>query len=149
MILYHQTTKEFAKFDLSKARPGAFGVGVYFYTEKPASPEAHGVVCDVRLINPMREDESLIPNEKWETMTRVVEQLILRDCGEKVSISSLGDSGIRNFRIFCDIYAGNVENPDWPEFLHEFSRITGCDGYVARDFVMCFDPDEITIVGSF
>lgn len=30
MILYHQTANNFAKFDLTKARPGAFGVGIYF-----------------------------------------------------------------------------------------------------------------------
>ena len=64
MILYHQTTKEFAKFDLSKARPGAFGVGVYFYAEKPTDANAHGVICDVQLSNPMREGKKLIADEK-------------------------------------------------------------------------------------
>lgn len=101
MILYHQTTNSFNEFDLSKARPGAFGVGVYFYTEKPTEAGVCGIICDVQLSNPMREGEKLVADEKWDEMSRVVEQLILRD------------------------------------------------GYVAHDFVMCFDADEIAIVGKF
>ena len=149
MILYHQTTKEFDKFDLSKASPRAFGVGVYFYAEKPTDANAHGIVCDVQLSNPMREGEKLIADDKWEEMSHVVEQLILHDCGEEVSIPLLGGSDIRNFQLLCDIYAGNVEDPDWTEFLSELRRVTGCDGYVAHDFVMCFDADKIAIVGKF
>ena len=149
MILYHQTTKEFAKFDLSKARPGAFGLGVYFYTEKPTEADACGVICDVQLSNSMREGEKLVADEKWEEMSHVVEQLILHDCGEEISIPLLGGSDIRSFQLLCDIYAGNVEEPDWTEFLSEFRRVTGCDGYVAHDFVMCFDVDKIAIVGKF
>lgn len=149
MILYHQTANSFAKFDLSKARPGAFGVGVYFYTEKPTDVDIHGAVCDVQLSNPMREGEKVVVDEKWDEMSRMVEQLILHDCGEEVSIPLLGGSDIRNFQLLCDIYAGNVEDPDWPEFLSEFRRVTGCDGYVAHDFVMCFDADEISIVEKF
>ena len=149
MILYHQTTKEFAKFDLSKARPGAFGVGVYFYTEKPTEADACGVICDVQFFNPMLEDKTLIPSGKWDRVCRAVEKLILRESGEEIRIPSLGCSGIRNFRILCDVYAGNVENPNWAGFLSEFRRITGCDGYVARDFIVCFDVDKIAIVGRF
>ena len=149
MILYHQTTKEFAKFDLSKARPGAFGVGIYFYTEKPIDVDTHGVICDVQLSNPMREGEKLIADDKWGEMSRAVEQLILRGCGEEISIPLLGGSDIRNFQLLCDIYAGNMEHPDWPEFISEFRRVTGCDGYVAHDFVMCFDVDKTAIVGRF
>ena len=48
MIVYHQTAKEFAKFDLSKVRPGAFGAGVYFYAKKPSEAGAHGVVIPKR-----------------------------------------------------------------------------------------------------
>ena len=149
MILYHQTANSFAKFDLSKARPGSFGVGVYFYTEKPTDVDIHGVICDVQLSNPMREGKKLVADEKWEEMSHVVEQLILHDCGEEVSIPLLGGSDIRNFQLLCDIYAGNVEDPDWTEFLSEFRRVTRCDGYVAHDFVMCFDVDRIAIVGKF
>ena len=149
MILYHQTTKEFAKFGLSKARPGAFGVGVYFYTEKPTEADACGVICDVQLHSPMLEDKTVIPSEKWDMMCRSVENLVSRESGDEIRIPSLGSSGLRNFRILCDIYSGNVENPDWPEFLSEFRRITGCDGFVAHDFVMCFDVDKIAIVGKF
>ena len=149
MILYHQTTKEFAKFDLSKARPGAFGVGVYFYAEKPTDANAHGIVCDVQLSNPMREGEKLIADDKWEEMSHVVEQLILHDCGEEISIPLLGGSDIRSFQLLCDIYAGNVEDPDWTELLSEFQNVTSCDGFVAHDFVMCFDVDKIAIVGKF
>lgn len=149
MILYHQTTKEFAKFDLSKARPGAFGVGVYFYTEKPTDVNTHGVICDVQLYNPMREGEKLIADEKWDEMSRVVEGLVLRNCGEEISIPLLGDSDIRNFQFLCDIYAGNLEDPDWTEFLSEFQNVTSCDGFVAHDFVMCFNVDKIAIVGKF
>lgn len=149
MIVYHQTAKQFAKFDLSKARPGAFGAGVYFYTKKPSEAGAHGVVCDVQLFNPMLEDKTLIPSGKWDRVCRAVEKLILRESGEEIRIPSLGCSGIRNFRILCDVYAGNVENPNWAGFLSEFRRITGCDGYVARDFIVCFDVDKIAIVGRF
>ena len=149
MFLYHQTAKEFAKFDLSKARPGAFGVGVYFYTEKPTDVDTHGVICDVQLYNPMREEEKLVTDEKWDEMSRVVEGLVLRNCGEEISIPLLGDSDIRNFQLLCDIYAGNVEDPDWTEFLSEFQNVTSCDGFVAHDFVMCFDVDKIAIVGKF
>ena len=149
MILYHQTANSFAKFDLSKARPGAFGVGVYFYAKKPSEAGAHGVVCDVQLSNPMREGEKLVADEKWDEMSRVVEQLVLRNCGEEISIPLLGDSDIRNFQLLCNIYAGNVEDPDWTEFLSEFRRVTGYNGYVAHDFVMCFDVDRTAIVGKF
>lgn len=149
MILYHQTTKEFAKFDLSKARPGAFGVGVYFYTEKPMEAGVCGIICDVQLSNPMREGEKLVADEKWDAMCRVVERLVLRNCGEEISIPLLGGSDIRNFQLLCDVYAGNVENPDWAGFLSEFRRVTGCDGFVAHDFVMCFDADEISIIRRF
>ena len=149
MILYHQTTNSFAKFDLSKARPGSFGVGVYFYTEKPTDVDTHGVICDVALHSPMLEDKTVIPSEKWDMMCRSVENLVSRESGDEIRIPSLGSSGLRNFRILCDIYSGNVENPDWPEFLSEFRRITGCDGFVAHDFVMCFDVDKIAIVGKF
>ena len=149
MILYHQTTKEFAKFDLSKARPGAFGAGAYFYVEKPSEADIHGAVCDVQLSNPMREGEKVVADEMWDEMSRVVERLVLRNCGEEISIPLLGGSDIRNFQLLCNIYAGNVEDPDWTEFLSEFRRITGCDGYVAHDFVMCFDVDRIAIVGKF
>lgn len=149
MILYHQTTKEFAKFDLSKARPGAFGVGVYFYAEKPTDVDTHGVICDVQLSNPMREGKKLVADEKWEEMSHVVERLVLRNCREEISIPLLGGSDIRNFQLLCDIYAGNVEDPDWTEFLSEFQNVTSCDGFVAHDFVMCFDVDKIAIVGKF
>lgn len=149
MILYHQTAKEFAKFDLIKARPGAFGVGVYFYTEKPIDADTHGVICDVYLSNPMREGEKLVADEKWDEMSRAVERLVLRDGNEAVHIPHLGCSDIRNFKLLCITYAGNMEHPDWPEFLSEFRRVTGCDGYVAHDFVMCFDADEIAIIGRF
>ena len=130
MILYHQTANNFAKFDLSKARPGSFGVGVYFS-------------------HPMREGKKLVADEKWEEMSHVVEQLILRNCGEEISIPLLGGSDIRNFQLLCDIYAGNVDEPNWSEFLSEFRRVTNCDGFVAHDFVMCFDVDKIAIVGKF
>ena len=149
MILYHQTSEVFDRFDLSKARPDAFGAGVYFYVEKPSEADIHGAVCDVHLSNPMREGEKLIADEKWDEMSRAVEQLILRDCGEEVSIPLLGGSDIRNFQLLCDIYAGNVEHPDWPELLYEFQHVTSCDGFIAQDFVMCFDADEILIVGRF
>lgn len=149
MILYHQTAYNFAKFDLSKARPGSFGVGVYFYTEKPTDVDTHGVICDVQLSNPMREGEKLVADEKWDEMSRVVEQLILRSCGEEISIPLLGGSDIRNFQLLCDIYAGNLDEPNWSEFLSEFRRVTNCDGFVAHDFVMCFDVDKIAIVGKF
>lgn len=149
MILYHQTSKVFDQFDLSRARLGAFGVGVYFRAEKPSKPDAHGVICDVELRNPIMEYGTTIPSEKWDMMCRSVENLASRESGNKIHIPSLGDSGIRNFRILCDIYSGNVENPDWPEFLSEFRRVTGCDGYIAYPFVMCFDADEIAIVGRF
>ena len=149
MILYHQTSKVFDRFDLSKARPGAFGAGVYFYTKKSSEAGAHGVVCDVQLFNPMLEDKTLIPSGKWDRVCRAVEKLILSESGEEIRIPSLGCSGIRNFRILCDVYAGNVEKPNWAGFLSEFRRITGCDGYVARDFVVCFDVDKIAIVGRF
>ena len=149
MILYHQTSEVFGRFDLSKARPGAFGVGVYFYTEKPTDVDTHGVICDVQLSNPMREGEKLVADEKWDEMSRVVEGLVLRDGAGAIHIPHLGCSDIQNFKLLCDIYAGNMEHPDWPEFLSEFRRVTGCDGYVAHDFVMCFDVDEIAIVGKF
>lgn len=140
MILYHQT---------SKARLGAFGVGIYFRAKKPSDLNAHGVVCDVTLHSPMLEDKTTIPSEKWDMMRRSVERLVSRESGDEIRIPSLGSSGLRNFRILCDIYSSNVENPDWPEFLSEFRRITGCDGYVAHDFVVCFDANEIAIVGRF
>lgn len=149
MILYHQTSETFAEFDLSKARPGAFGVGVYFYTEKPTDTDVHGVICDVQLSNPMREGEKLVADEKWDEMSRVVEQLILRDGDGAIHIPHLGCSDIRNFKLLCITYAGNMERPDWPGFLSEFRHVTGCDGYVAHDFVMCFDVDKIAIVGKF
>ena len=149
MIVYHRTAKQVAKVDLSEARPGAFGAGVYVYTKQPSEAGAHGVVCDVQLFNPMLEDKTLIPSGKWDRVCRAVEKLILRESGEEIRIPSLGCSGIRNFRILCDVYAGNVENPNWEGFLSEFRRITGCDGYVARDFVVCFDVDKIAIVGRF
>ena len=149
MILYHQTSEVFDRFDLSKARPGAFGVGVYFYTEKPTEADACGVICDVQLSNSMREGEKLVADEKWEEMSLVVEQLILHDCREEISIPLLGGSDIRNFQLLCDIYAGNIEDPDWTWFLSEFRRVTNCDGFVAHDFVMCFDVDKIAIVGKF
>lgn len=149
MILYHQTSKVFDQFDLSRARLGAFGVGVYFYTKKPSDSDVHGVVCDVKPHNPIMEDKTTVPSEKWDMMCRSVENLVLRESGNEIRIPSLGNSGIRNFRILCDIYSGNVENPDWPEFLSEFRHITGYDGYIAHPFVMCFDADEIAIVGRF
>lgn len=149
MILYHQTSEVFAKFDLSKARPGAFGVGVYFYTEKPTDADTHGVICDVQLSNPMKEGEKLVADEKWEEMSHVVERLVLRNCREEISIPLLGSSDIRNFQLLCDIYAGNVEDPDWTEFLSEFQNATSCDGFVAHDFAMCFNVDKIAIVGKF
>ena len=149
MILYHQTSEVFDRFDLSKARPGAFGAGAYFYVEKPTEADAHGIVCDVQLSNPMREGEKVIADEKWDEMSRVVEKLVLRNCGEEISIPLLGDSDIRNFQLLCITYAGNMEHPDWPEFLSEFRRVTNCDGFVAHDFVMCFDVDKIAIVGKF
>ena len=64
MILYHKTSKVFDRFDLSKARPGSFGVGVYFYTEKPTDVDTHGVICDVQLSTPTREGEKLVTDEK-------------------------------------------------------------------------------------
>lgn len=149
MILYHQTNTTFEKFDLSKARPGAFGVGVYFYTKKPVTDDAHGIICDVQFSNPMMEGEEIVSDKKWDEMSRVVERLVLRNCREEISIPLIGGSDIRNFQLLCDIYAGNVENPDWTEFLSEFQRVTNCDGFVAHDFVMCFDVDKIAIVGRF
>lgn len=149
MILYHQTDKAFDKFDLSKARPGAFGVGVYFYAKKPAEVDIRGVVCDVQLSNPMKEGEKLVADKKWDKMSRFVEDLVLRDNGERIRIPHLGCSDIRNFKLLCITYAGNSENPNWPEFLSVFRRVTGCDGYVAHDFVMCFDVSKIAIVGRF
>lgn len=149
MILYHQTDKAFDKFDLSKARLGVFGVGAYFYTKKPVGYDAQGLVCDVWLVNTLREDEKIISDQKWEEMVRVVEEFILRENGEEIDIPPLGCSDIRNFQLLCNIYAGNVEDPDWPKFLSEFRRVTECDGFVAHDFVMCFDTNKIVIVGKF
>lgn len=149
MILYHQTANNFAKFDLTKARPGAFGIGVYFCVEKPTDSDTRGVICDVQLSNPMREGEKLVADEKWDEMSRMVERLVLRDGDGAIHIPHLGCSDIQNFKLLCITYAGNMEHPDWLEFLSEFRRVTGCDGYVAHDFVMCFDADEISIVGRF
>ena len=149
MIVYHQTAKEFAKFDLSKARPGAFGVGVYFYVDKPAEAGVRGVVCDVQLFNPMKDGKKIVADEKWNATCRAVERLVLRESGCNIRIPRLGCSDIRNFRILCDVYAGNVENPNWIGFLSEFRRVTGCDGFVARDFVVCFDVNKIAVVGRF
>lgn len=149
MILYHQTSEVFDRFDLSKARPGAFGAGAYFYVEKLTEADAHGIVCDVQLSNPMKEGEKVVADEKWDEMSRVVERLVLRDGDGAIHIPHLGCSDVRNFRLLCYTYAGNMEHPNWPEFLSEFRRVTGCDGYVVHDFVMCFDADEISIVGRF
>ena len=97
-------------------------------------------------------EETKVPGKRLSStgyVPRKAKPLRAVESGEEIRIPSLGCSGIRNFRILCDVYAGNVEKPNWAGFLSEFRRITGCDGYVARDFVVCFDVDKIAIVGRF
>lgn len=151
MILYHQTANEFAKFDLSKAWLGPLGAGIYFCGKKPTEDGAHGVVCDVQILNPLvcGDDFRRVSDEKWGKMAGVIKELIFHGCGKEVSIPPCRGDETKYFQILCDIYAKYVDAPDWPKFLSEFHRITGCDGIIRSNFVICFDPDKIAIFDEF
>lgn len=152
MIVYHQTSAEhFRRFDLSKCRNGHFGVGIYFYLHKPQN--AHYAFCDVKLKNPMLSGKKVVSLESWEKLRSWMEDVVQEQTGERISVPSFeGLKDIEGFKWLCNIYEGNVAEPDWVWFLSKFVDISGCDGYLEEGengFAMSFCPEEIAIICWF
>lgn len=150
MIAYHQSDVRFPRFDLGKARVGHFGVGIYFYLKKPEN--AHYAFCDVKLQNPIRGGERKISPQTWEEWKHRVEEMIEEESGERISIPTLGGTDIQNHKWLCDVYAGNVDHPNWESYLSQFAAVCGCDGYLEEGkdgFAMSFCPEKVAIICWF
>lgn len=150
MVVYHQSESRFPRFDLRKARTGSFGVGMYFYLKKPQN--AQYALCDIKLQNPIKGGEKKISPQTWEEWRRRVEKMVEEESGEKISIPALGGTDIQNHKWLCDIYAGNVDHPDWESYLSQFVDICGHDGYLEEGdngFAMSFCPEKAAIICWF